>query len=183
MRNSIDASAPSDWNVVMSRWRPPGPRSSPYITADGYRALEAELQSLWTKRVDTVKHLAAAAAEGDRSENAEYQYRKKELREIDRRLGYLQRRMPSLTIVDQAPADPERVFFGAWVELEDTTGRTVVHRIVGADEIDDAPEHISVDAPLARALLRRMLDDEVTVTTARGEARYTILDIRYRLDS
>ncbi len=94
----------------MSRWRAPAPVSSPYITATGYRALEAELQRLGVRRVDTVKHLAAAAAEGDRSENAEYIYRKKELREIDRRLGYLQRRMPKLTIVARAPVSKERVF-------------------------------------------------------------------------
>jgi transcription elongation factor GreB len=115
----------------MSRWRPPAPSASPYITATGYRALEVELQQLGQRRAETVKHLAAAAAEGDRSENAEYLYRKKELREIDRRLGYLQRRMPKLTVVSRTPTTQARIFFGAWVELADPAGKVVRHRIVG----------------------------------------------------
>ncbi|MGD9601883.1 MAG: transcription elongation factor GreB [Gammaproteobacteria bacterium] len=166
----------------MGRWRPPTPGSSPYITAAGYRALEAELHRLGARRADTVRHLAAAAAEGDRSENAEYLYRKKELREIDRRLGYLQRRMPTLTVVDRPPPTRDRVFFGAVVELEDADGRASCHRIVGADELDRAGHFISVDSPLARALLKRMLDDEVTVRTARGEHRYHIVGIDYPAD-
>ncbi len=94
----------------MGRWKPPAKAATPYITRAGYRALEAEAKSLWDKRHIVVKHLAAAAAEGDRSENAEYIYRKKEMREIDRRIGYLQRRMPKLKVVDEAPADQDRVF-------------------------------------------------------------------------
>lgn len=163
----------------MSRWRPPTPSAAPYITAAGYRALELELERLAARRVETVRHLAAAAAEGDRSENAEYIYRKKELREIDRRLGYLQRRMPNLTIVAHVPATRDRVFFGAWVELEDTDGKLTRHRIVGGDEIGQGQAYISVDAPLAQALLKRGLDDQIVITTPRGEVRYTLLDITY----
>lgn len=163
----------------MSRWRPPSPSASPYITGTGYRALEAELQQLVQRRTETVRHLAAAAAEGDRSENAEYIYRRKELREIDRRLGYLQGRMPKLKIVARAPATREQVFFGAWVELENTAGKVVRHRIVGGDEIDRGDDCISVDSPLAQALLKRALNDEITTRTARGERRFVIVNIEY----
>ena len=145
----------------MSRWRPPAAAAQPYITAAGFRALESEVRALWSRRREVVVHLAAAAAEGDRSENAEYIYRKKELREMDRRLGYLQRRMPQLTIVRAVPATTDRVFFGARVDLEDEAGATRRYRIVGADEADSARGDISLDAPLARALLGRTLDDEI----------------------
>ncbi len=147
----------------MSRWRPPREATTPYITARGYRALEAEARALWTRRREVVVHLAAAAAEGDRSENAEYIYRKKELREIDRRLGYLQRRMPTLTVVRTVPDDASRVFFGALVEVEDERGELRSLRIVGADEADAGRGEISIDAPVARALLGRGLDDEVAL--------------------
>ncbi len=163
----------------MTRWRPPAAKTTPYITAAGYRVLETELAQLWVRRADTVKHLSAAAAEGDRSENAEYIYRKKELREIDRRLGYLQRRMPSLTIVARSTNTVDRIFFGAWVELEDSTGLRLEHRIVGGDEIDQHSAYISVDSPLAQALMKRTFDDEVEVPTVRGMVRYTVIDIRY----
>ena len=163
----------------MGRYRPPQPRSSPYITAGGYRALQDELQRLWARRHETTQHLAAAAAEGDRSENAEYIYRKKELREIDRRIRYLQKRLPDLKVVDQAPADRERVFFGAWVTLEDEAGEEHTYRIVGADELDPARQWISVDSPMAKALLKRALDDEITVTTPKGPRQYFIVDVRY----
>ena len=137
------------------------------------------MKSLWTRRADVVKHLAAAAAEGDRSENAEYQYRKKELRGIDARIGYLQRRMPGLKVVAAAPADATRVFFGAVVELADERDETHVFRIVGADETDAQQGFISVDSPLARALLGRTLDDEVAVAADGGMRRWSVLDIRY----
>lgn len=163
----------------MSRYRPPRPPSSPYITAAGYRVLETELKALWERRAEVVKHLAAAAAEGDRSENAEYQYRKKELRGIDARIGYLQRRMPKLKVVAATPPDTGKVFFGATVELEDDDGAIAVYRIVGSDETDAARGHISVDSPLARALIGRGLDDEVEVATADGRRRCLVIDIRY----
>jgi transcription elongation factor GreB len=145
----------------MTRWRPPAPRAAPYITAAGFRALESEARALWERRHDVVRHLAAAAAEGDRSENAEYQYRKKELREIDRRIGYLQRRMPRLQVVSERPEDRSRVFFGAEVELEADDGGLRRFRIVGSDEAAPAAGAISLDSPVARRLLGRALDDEV----------------------
>ncbi|MCG5535998.1 transcription elongation factor GreB [Ectothiorhodospira mobilis] len=163
----------------MSRWRPPSPRSSPYITPEGHATLEAELDGLWTRRADVTRHLAAAAAEGDRSENAEYIYRKKELREIDRRIRYLQKRIPDLKVVRDAPADRDRVFFGARVTLADADGREVIYRIVGADEFDPERGWISVDSPVARALLGRHLDDEVEVHTPGGVARYEVVEIAY----
>lgn len=163
----------------MSRWRPPRPKSSPYITAEGYQVLETELKQLWERRKHVTAALSAAAAEGDRSENAEYIYRKKELREIDRRIHYLQKRLPSLTVVSEKPANREQVFFGAWVTLEDMDGEEVTYRIVGADEIDTSGGLISLDSPLARALMKKHLDDEVVVRHAEQERRYYIVDIRY----
>ena len=163
----------------MSRWRPPRPKSSPYITAEGYRVLEAELKQLWERRKDVTIALSAAAAEGDRSENAEYIYRKKELREIDRRIHYLQKRLPSLTVVAEKPARQDQVFFGAWVTLETMDGDEITYRIVGADEIDTSGGLISLDSPLAKALLKKMLDDEVAIRHADRETRYYITDIRY----
>src|SRR5210317_2477171 len=109
----------------MGRYRPPTPPSSPYITRDGFDALAAELRGLWKRRAEVTRALAAAAAEGDRSENAEYIYRKKELREIDRRIRYLQKRLPLLKVVDKKPASFDKVFYGATVTLEDETGRVV----------------------------------------------------------
>ncbi len=141
--------------------------------------MQAEDKALWLRRRDVTKALAAAAAEGDRSENAEYIYRKKELREIDRRIRYLQKRMPDLKIVETLPANPEQVFFGAWVTLEDDSGVEVVYRIVGADEFDPDKGWISVDAPLAKALLKRFVDDEVRVQTPGGMHGYIIVDVSY----
>ena len=163
----------------MSRWRPPSPKSSPYITADGAERLESELKALWVRRADVTQHLAAAAAEGDRSENAEYIYRKKELREIDRRIRYLQKRLPSLTVVRELPGNRDRVFFGAWVTLEDEDGKESTFRIVGADEIDTQQGWISVDSPMARALLKKSLDDEVNVATPSGPTTWFVIAVRY----
>jgi transcription elongation factor GreB len=156
---------------------------SPYITAGGYRALDAEAQALWQRRGEVTRALAAAAAEGDRSENAEYIYRKKELREIDRRIRYLQKRLPELKVVNTLPADAQRVFFGAWVTLEDSAGVEVTYRIVGVDEFDPARNWISIDSPVARALLKRTLDEEFTVHTPGGEVQYCVVDVRYELES
>ena len=163
----------------MGRYPPPEKRSSPYITPAGYRALAEELESLWKRRARVTRALAAAAAEGDRSENAEYIYRKKQLREIDRRIRYLQKRLPDLKIVNSAPTDTGKIFFGATVTLEDETGREVVYRLVGADEFDPARGWISIDAPLARALLAKTLDDEVKVTTPGGEVSFVVMAIHY----
>lgn len=164
----------------MSRHRPPTPRSSPYITPHGYRALGSELQELWQRRREVVVHLAAAAAEGDRSENAEYLYRKKQLRELDRRIGYLQRRLPELQVVAREPGASTRVFFGAWVTLCDDAQCESRFRIVGADEFDPARNWISVDAPMARALLGREAGDEVLVDTPEGTRRWWIVAVDYR---
>ncbi|MEJ2654506.1 MAG: transcription elongation factor GreB [Acidihalobacter sp.] len=163
----------------MSRWRPPPPRSSPYITPTGIAALRDELDGLWLRRRDVTKHLAAAAAEGDRSENAEYIYRKKELREIDRRIRYLQKRLPELKVVERPPGERSRVFFGASVQLEDENGDELLLRIVGADEFDPARRNISIDSPMARALLKHAVDDEVVVRTPQGERRYWIVNVDY----
>lgn len=163
----------------MSRWRPPAPPKSPYITADGFAALQQELHGLWQRRAEVTKHLAAAAAEGDRSENAEYIYRKKELAGIDRRIRYLQKRLPNLTVVDRPPSDTHRVFFGAWVSLEDEKGIEQTLRLVGADEFDPAKGWISIDSPMALALLKRELDDEIQVETPVGNKHYLITAIQY----
>ena len=163
----------------MGRWRPPSPRSSPYITRDGYAALEVELRALWQRRGHVTQALSAAAAEGDRSENAEYIYRKKELREIDRRIGYLQKRMPDLKVISECPAESTRVFFGAWVTLEDEKGDETEYRIVGPDEFDPAKHCISVDSPLARALLKKAVGDEVHVKTPSGALHCFIVNVRY----
>jgi transcription elongation factor GreB len=141
--------------------------------------MQAEDKALWLRRRDVTKALAAAAAEGDRSENAEYIYRKKELREIDRRIRYLQKRLPDLNIVDTVHTNKDQVFFGAWVSLEDGIGNQVVYRIVGADEFDPEKGWISVDAPLARALLKRCVGDEVQVATPSGTCNYIIADVSY----
>lgn len=165
----------------MSRWRPPGEKSTAIITRAGFDRLRAELDDLWrVRRPEVVKALAAAAAEGDRSENAEYTYRKKQLGEIDRRVRYLSKRLEVLKVAEGRPTDPEAVFFGAWIELEDAaTGDTNRYRIVGPDETDAKTGLISVDSPLARALLRKRVDDEVEVTLPAGPARYIITAVDY----
>lgn len=163
----------------MSRWRPPRPKSSPYITQAGYKTLEQELAGLWDRRKHVTAALSAAAAEGDRSENAEYIYRKKELREIDRRVHYLQKRLPSLTVVAEKPGNQNQVFFGAWVTLENENGDEITYRIVGADEIDTSGGLISLDSPLATALLKKHLDDEVVFNQGGRQSRYYIVAIKY----
>ena len=163
----------------MGRYRPPVAKASPYITADGYATLDQELKSLWQRRADVTRALSAAAAEGDRSENAEYIYRKKELAGIDRRIRYLQKRLPELSIVDQAPANHAQVFFGAWVVLEDALGQQYLHRIVGSDEIGVDSRYISLDGPLAKALLKKHLDEEIAIETPAGRRELTIIAIDY----
>jgi transcription elongation factor GreB len=163
----------------MSRYRPPAAPKSPYITPVGMRALEDEQKAIWKRRREVVTALAAAAAEGDRSENAEYIYRKKELGEIDRRIRYLQKRLPDLKIVERKPANSEVVYFGASVTLEDENGAVVTYRIVGADEFDHAEHYISVDSPLARSLLKRELGEEIEVDVPSGRKVYVITGIDY----
>lgn len=163
----------------MGRYRPPPPKASPYITPAGYERMDKELNGLWKRRAEVTRALAAAAAEGDRSENAEYIYRKKELASIDRRIRYLQKRLPELTVVSDAPSDPSRVFFGAWVVLDNEEAESHTYRIVGSDEIDMDSRYVSMDAPLARGLFKKQLDDEVQVETPKGVIRYLISSISY----
>lgn len=167
----------------MSRYRPPQPKTSPYITREGYVALQLEEKSLWQRRKEVTRAVTAAAAEGDRSENAEYIYRKKELREIDRRIRYLQKRLPDLKIVDSIPDNPRQIFFGAWVLLQDEQDQEHTYRIVGPDEFDSSSEFISMDSPMARALLKKEIDDEVVVQTPNGQVHYRVIDVKYNQDS
>ncbi len=142
----------------MTRFRPPERPGSKYITPQGERRLRQELEQLWRiERPKVTQAVAEAAAQGDRSENAEYTYGKRRLREIDRRVRFLRKRLEGMTIVDRAPGDPTRVFFGAWVTLEAQSGDTSRHRIVGPDEFDREPGYISMDGPLARALMGKRL--------------------------
>ena len=165
----------------MSRWRPPPEKSTALITRAGHDRLKAELDELWrVQRPEVVRALAAAAAEGDRSENAEYTYRKKQLAGIDRRVRYLGKRLPTLKVVEQAPSDPDAVFFGAWVELERIdNGELARYRIVGPDETNAAAGWISSDSPLARALLKKRVDDEVEAQLPGGPARFAIVAVEY----
>ena len=164
----------------MGRWRPPAQPGSRYITPEGARRLRAELDQLWSvERPAVTRAVAEAAAQGDRSENAEYTYGKRRLREIDRRVRFLRKRLEGMVVVDQTPADRQRVFFGAWVTLEDDEGIETRHRIVGPDEFDLAPGYVSMDAPLARSLLGKRLDDEVTVLTPKGERTWVITEVHY----
>jgi len=154
-------------------------KSSPYITKAGMTRLNDELTAIWIRRRDVVKALSAAAAEGDRSENAEYIYRKKELRGLDRRIRYLQKRMPDLRVIADKPDDDFKVFFAAWVTLETEEGEQVCYRIAGPDEIDHAPEYISLDSPLAKALLGKQVDDEAIIHLQGVNKTYFILSINY----
>lgn len=145
--------------------------------------MQREETAIWKKRAEVTQALSAAAAEGDRSENAEYIYRKKQLREIDRRIRYLQKRLPDLNVVEQV-GNRNQVFFGAWVCVETEQGEVKEYRIVGGDEIDadSSKGYISVDSPMARALLKKQVDDEVAVNIAGVEKRYYINSIRYAVD-
>jgi len=151
-----------------------------YITPEGFLRLREELDRLWrVERPTVTQEVSLAAAQGDRSENAEYIYGKKRLREIDRRVRFLQKRLDELVVVEQTPEVRDRVFFGAWVTLEDEQGEELRYRLVGRDEFDPARGYISVDSPMGRALIRHALDDEIVVERPRGAARFTILEISY----
>src|SRR5579864_4315549 len=164
----------------MGRFRTPEPPGSKYITPEGARRLRAELEQLWREeRPRVTQAVAAAAAQGDRSENAEYTYGKRRLREIDRRVRFLRQRLEGMTIVDQPPADLKRAFFGAWVTLEQEDGAEVRYRIVGPDETDAASGYISMDSPLGRALLGKALDAQVSVVLPSGSTTFTIVAVAY----
>ena len=164
----------------MSRYRAPTRPGSKYVTPAGFARLRAELDQLWrVERPQVTAAVSAAAAQGDRSENAEYTYGKKRLREIDSRVRFLRNRLDGMVVVEQPPSDRHRVFFGAWVELEDDAGNVQRHRIVGPDEFDQAPGYISMDAPLAKALMGKALDAEIILNIAGSERRFTIVSIEY----
>lgn len=165
----------------MSRWRPAPPRSTPIITRQGFEALRAELEDLWrVQRPEVVRALAAAAAEGDRSENAEYTYRKKQLGGIDRRVRYLGKRLEMLKVAEGLPADQGAIFFGALFEVEDEdTGERARYRIVGPDETDARAGFISVDAPLARAALKKRVGDRFQVQLPGREGAFVVVSVRY----
>ena len=153
---------------------------SPYITPEGQKHLSEELSYLWKiKRPQVTQAVAEAAAMGDRSENAEYIYGKKQLRQIDSRLRFLSKRLSELIVVDRMPDDTSKVFFGAWVEIEDTDGNMYKYRIVGPDEFDPDKNFISIDSPMAKALLRRTEGDEVVVSRPNGTVKFVVTSIRY----
>ena len=154
--------------------------STKLITKEGHEALKKELDYLWReKRPDTTRKVTWAASLGDRSENADYQYNKKLLREIDRRVRYLRKRLEDMRVVEYMPEQEGKVFFGAWVDIENEQGETKRFRIVGYDEIYDRMDYISIDSPMARALLRKEVDDEAIVQTPSGEVCWWITGIEY----
>ncbi|MCG9759177.1 MULTISPECIES: transcription elongation factor GreB [Pseudoalteromonas] len=151
------------------------------ITPEGYRQLQQEHDHLWfEKRPEITKIVNWAASLGDRSENADYTFNKRLLRQIDRRVRFLRKRMPELKVVEYSPEQEGKVFFGAWVEVESEEGEVRAFRIVGPDEIYERNDYISIDAPMARALLSKQVDDEITVTTPHGQRLWYINQIEYR---
>jgi len=164
----------------MSRYRPPRSAGTPLITPEGEARLRAELHELWhVRRPQVTQAVNEAAAQGDRSENAEYTYGKKMLREIDSRVRFLTKRLENLKVVSARPSDPDKVYFGAWVTLEDEEGSEARYRIVGPDELDLKQNLISIDSPLARALVGKGLDAEVRVQTPTGDRLWYVVAIDY----
>lgn len=156
--------------------------ATPLITRQGYELLKLELDELWrVERPDITRKVTWAAGLGDRSENADYQYNKRRLREIDRRVRYLRKCIENLKVVDYHPDQEGRVFFGAWVEVENEAQETLRFRIVGYDEIFQNPAYISIDSPMARALLKKQVDDEVEVTTEAGTQLWYVNSIQYNV--
>lgn len=164
----------------MSRYRPPQKPGAKYITDEGERALKMELHQLWkVERPQVTQSVSEAAAMGDRSENADYIYGKRRLREIDRRVRYLSKRLDEVTVVSQPPDDTDRIYFGAYVTLEDETGDSKRYRLVGPDEIDPQRGFISIDSPMAKALLGKRIDTEIEIETPNGHREYYVLAIDY----
>jgi len=162
------------------RDRPPPPPRSRYITREGALKLRVELDQLWTvERPRVTQEVADAAAQGDRSENAEYIYGKRRLREIDRRVRFLSKRLDEVTVVTEPPSDPRRVFFGAHITVESEDGERNTYRIVGGDESDVDKGWISIDSPMARACLGKREGDIVTVRAPKGDIEYTIIAVTY----
>ncbi|KJS09711.1 MAG: transcription elongation factor GreB [Gammaproteobacteria bacterium BRH_c0] len=164
----------------MSRYRTPQPASSPYITPEGAIQLQEELDQLWkVERPQVTAVVHEAAKNGDRSENGDYIYGKRRLREIDRRVRYLRKRLKECTVVDRMPDDQSRVFFGAWITLEDEQGLENTWRIVGPDEIDPQKYYISIDSPVARKAIGKHLDDEIEINLGENRKCYIITAISY----
>jgi transcription elongation factor GreB len=164
----------------MGRYRPPRRRGSRYITPEGERALREELHRLWkVERPQVTAAVHEAAKNGDRSENGDYIYGKRRLREIDSRVRFLNKRLDELQVVDRPPDDTGRIYFGAWVTLEDAAGEERRWRIVGPDEFDLGAGKLSMDSPMARALLGKALDDEILVASPSGEQTYYVTGIEY----
>ena len=180
----------------MGRYRPPEPEKTAVITAAGFSRLQQELNYLWKeKRPEVTSRVAAAAALGDRSENADYIYGKRQLAEIDRRIRYLDKRIRTMQVVDRLPSDDNTVYFGAWVTLKSANGNQYSrYRLVGPDEIDDKPEYISIDSPMAKVLLGKTQGDEIAILQTDTSTkvlsfektteptRYWIDNIRYEAD-
>ncbi len=165
----------------MSRWRPPRQRGSAYITPAGARALQEELTHLWkVERPQVTDAVHQAAKNGDRSENGDYIYGKRRLREIDSRVRFLSKRLEELTVVDRIPDERNKVFFGAYVTLVDEDDIETTYQIVGPDEFNVKAGKLSVDSPLARQLLGKYLDDEIVLRTPEGERQYDIIAIEYK---
>jgi transcription elongation factor GreB len=153
---------------------------TPLITREGLEKLKAEIDHLWrVERPDTTQKVSWAASLGDRSENADYHYNKKRLREIDRRVLYLRKRIDDLKVVDYAPFQEGKVMFGAWVEIENDKGAQKRLRIVGYDEIFDTKDYISIDSPMAHALMKKEVGDEAVVKTSAGEFVWRVKKIEY----
>jgi transcription elongation factor GreB len=164
----------------MTRYRKPATHGSKYSTPAGARRLRAELDELWrVLRPQVTRAVQEAAAQGDRSENAEYIYGKRQLREIDRRVRFLRQRLAGMIVVERPPDDRSRIFFGAWVQVEDEAGVATEFRIVGPDELDPARRYVSMDSPLARALMGKRVDDDVTIEIPGGRRSYVVVGIRY----
>ena len=168
----------------MSRYRPPRPKGSPYITAEGEQRLRDELKALWkVERPVVTAAVQAAAANGDRSENADYIYGKKRLREIDSRVRFLRKRLDELTVVTAGPTDPGKAYFGAYVTLENPEGLIQHWRIVGPDEFDLSAQKLSCDSPLGRALLGKATDAEIVIDSPSGPQTWYLNEVRYDAES
>lgn len=164
----------------MGRYRPPRQKGSPYITAEGAKALEDELHRLWkVERPTVTAAVHAAALNGDRSENGDYIYGKRRLREIDSRVRFLRLRLDELKIVDSTPSQIDKVYFGAWVSIENDGGKEQRFRLVGPDEFDLNEQRLSVDSPMGRALLGKSLDQSFSLETPEGIQHWTVTDIVY----
>jgi transcription elongation factor GreB len=165
----------------MGRYRPPRERGSLYITPEGEKALRQELHQLWkVERPEVTAVVHEAAKNGDRSENGDYIYGKRRLREIDSRVRFLTQRLDDLEVVDRIPANQQKVHFGAWVTIEDEQGEQQTYRIVGPDEFDLNEGKLSMDSPLAKALLGKSLDEDIVFKTPDGKREMIICEVHYQ---